>query len=194
MKRLEWMMFAVILLWTGFADATTVVELKLEDLLELSDAVIVGDVRSADAFVEDGRVHTRIRVDVAEVWKGTPDKTVEIVHMGGRTEERATIVHGMPAFLAGERVLVFLEQPNGLSHYVVTGLTQGKYLIEALPDGGSLVVPQVDLGSVAKREKVPDNSVQLQPVTSGLLHGQRLVDFRARVSALVEAQAEERKP
>lgn len=192
MKRLLPFLLSLSMLLAGApAFATTVVKLELEELVKLSDVIVVADVRSVESFVDEGRVHTRIRLEVAERWKGSPGETVEIVHLGGRTEKLATVVHGMPAFRQGERVLVFLEKPKGHPHYVVTGLSQGKFSLQMLPDGSTLVVPEIDYGSLAKPVKMPDNSVQLKRVEPVSIPRERLEAFRSRIESMVKAQSTE---
>lgn len=111
------------------ATASTVVELSFDELTKASDAIIVGHVKSVTPEVRNNRVFSTIEITVSETLKGQVDDTVTLVQIGGRTEQLETRAHGMPTFTAGEHLLLFLEKPASVSHYVVTGLAQGKKLL-----------------------------------------------------------------
>ncbi len=185
MRRVSSLIFLLVLISAGVASATTVAKLTLEQLIEASDRIVVGEVESTEAFVRDGRVLTRIVVDVEDVWKGESTDEVEIIHLGGRTEKLATRVHGMPHFSVGERALLFLEQPKGHEHFVVTGLSQGKYAIDG--DGEDAKIrPQLDAGSLVVRN--PQGG-QLRLADDGEAPTQsRLVEFKRRIVDIVQAE------
>lgn len=117
------------------AAATTVLELSFDELTKESDAIVVGHVESVTAEVREGRVYSTIVVSVDESLKGTPGESVKIVQLGGKTKDLVTRAFGMPNFEAGEHVLLFLEKPNRVNYFVVTGLTQGKKSLSTSEDG-----------------------------------------------------------
>lgn len=82
-----------------------------------------------------------------------------IKQLGGRTDELATWVPGVPSFQDGERIIVFLEQPEKDVLPVVTGMSQGKFSVSLGPDNTTpYVVPY--LGNIALMEPA-------QPQVSG---------------------------
>ena len=89
--------------------------------------------------MREGRVFTTITVDVTEQLKGETGTSLEILQPGGRTDDLMTYVPGMPDFVVGEHVLLFLEKPPTVSHYVVTGLSQGKFKILATDTNDPIV-------------------------------------------------------
>mgnify|MGYP006199766183 CR=1 FL=1 len=148
---------------------------------------MVATVESSKGFIDEGRVFTRTELRVEETWKGKPGATVEIVHIGGRAGKLATVVHGMPMFVVGERAVVFLEQPEGFEHFVVTGLSQGKLAVRKTDSGTSVVVPQLDPGSLVAPVKLPDGSVKLERAPAVKSPPARtLDDLRGRVQALLQ--------
>jgi hypothetical protein len=153
----------LVLLASSVALATTVVRMELKALVAESDAIVVGTVSDVDAKVhEDGRVYTHVRVTVDEVLQGEETEEVTIVHIGGRTEKLATVVHGMPEFSTKERALLFLEKPEGVKHFVVTGLSQGKFTLTEAEDGTVTLRPAGGDMALVKPIKLPTGDVKLE--------------------------------
>lgn len=117
------------------AFASTVLQMTIEDLTKFSNKVVVGKVAGTTSFKSDDKILTSIEIEVDETWKGDHSERVEIIHYGGTFEGLRTYVPGMPQFVAGERVLLFLERPKNQPHFVVTGMSQGKFKIANAPDG-----------------------------------------------------------
>lgn len=129
LQRLLLVLLAACLVLPMPASASTVVELNFDELTNASDAIIIGHVESVTPHVHNNRVYSTIKIKVGETLKGDVVATVKIVQVGGQTEELVTRAFGMPVFTAGEHVLLFLEKPASVDHYVVTGLAQGKKLL-----------------------------------------------------------------
>lgn len=134
------LLIASLIVATSVA-ATTVVKLDFDKLVSASDVIVVGHVKSVDGVLQNGRVFTHIDVSIEETLKGDVTGELKIVHIGGRTEKLITRVHGMPDFRKGETALLFLEQPKGVNHYVVTGLAQGKMDLVKAEDGTLTLKP-----------------------------------------------------
>lgn len=132
--------------------ASTVLKLDLESLVANSEQIVDGRVTKVQSKVEDGKVYTYTTVNVEEGMKGaTTGETVTIKQLGGRTDELATWVPGVPHFQDGERVIVFLEKPARDALPVVTGMSQGKFRVSLGPDNITpYVVPY--LGNIALME------------------------------------------
>lgn len=190
-RLLRLLTLTLLVLLSAPAMATTVVELELDELVKLSDAIVVADVKETEAYLDEGRVFTKIVLSVREVWKGEETKEITVVHLGGRTEKLATRVHGMPTFQVGERTLVFLERPKGHPHFVVTGLSQGKFNVTTDAEGGVLAVPQADPSSIARPVKLPDGKKKLtvRPHHATPPAARPLPALRAEIDALLEKQA-----
>lgn len=191
-----------LLLMAAPASASTVLELDLDELVSASNQIVVGKVADLDARVEaDGRVYSYIRIQVAETLKGEHQREVVIRQIGGRTEELATIVPGMPDFKPDEEVLVFLEHVTRHRIPVVTGMAQGKFHIAIGPDNRTrYAVPQLGDMNLVKPQRtappVPDDQSPiklegtLRRVRPNELHTsvQELETFKAQIRQVVEQQ------
>jgi hypothetical protein len=112
------------------AGATVVVRLDLPALASRSEAILEGRCLSTRSVLDGaGNLATEIRVEVSRAFKGGAG-LVEFRIPGGAIGDRGLLIPGMPAFSAGEEVLLFLtsESPTGLR--VPVGLGQGKFRIE----------------------------------------------------------------
>ncbi len=177
----------IMVVAAGVAAATTVIALSFDELVAASDRIVVGHVKSVEGVEKNGRVFTHVHIDVDETWKGNHTPTVKIVHIGGRTEKLATRVSGMPGFVPGERALLFLEQPKGFDHFVVTGLAQGKMSVTADPNGGLQLVPNpVVMHTIRRVTPTADGAPQAAPpITPNIT---TLEQARARITTLTKAK------
>lgn len=189
MKRLFlFIIVSLVFVSAATAAATTVVSLDLPKLVDTSELIVVGEVVKVDARVENGRVHSYIDIAVQETWKGEEKETVRIGQIGGKTEELATIVHGMPSFQKDERVLLFLEKPKAAKHYVVTGLAQGKFSLRKQSESGEWVLkPKTENMGTVKPIRMPTGDVKLERAEADEVHtaGHSLADMKRRVGELL---------
>ncbi len=140
---------------TSSAWASTVLQLDLESLVANSQQIVDGTVTRVQPKVENGKVYTYTTIAVKEGLKGAQaGDTVTVRQLGGRTDDLATWVPGIPDFQAGERVIVFLEKANAHAMPVVTGMSQGKFHIALGPDNVTpYVVPFLgDLALIKPRQ------------------------------------------
>jgi hypothetical protein len=121
-----------ILLMTGTTFATTIVRMDLAQLVKQSDAIVQGSVE--DVTVQwDAAKHlafTYVTVSVADPMKGERRRTITIRQLGGKIGALNVNVAGMPKFVKGEEVIVFLKTQAD-STFQVVGLNQGKYAISS---------------------------------------------------------------
>lgn len=167
--------------------ATTVVQLDFEQLVKVSDLVVVGEVLSVEGVEDGGRVYTHVQVKVDETLKGAAREKLEIIHVGGRTDHLVTRVAGMPSFTVGERALLLLEQPKGYSHFVVTGLTQGKFRLSKHDDGSIELLPDAEpahfLRPVKIRKADPDEVQAPTKLPQPTSPPHTLSEARSRIAA-----------
>ena len=116
------------------------VPLTLAQLTDQSQAILRGTVSSKTCLEDErGRLVTRIRLTVAEVWKGEADVgEFAIVQAGGTLGDRRVTVVGQPNFSIGEEVVTFLEL-NARGEGVVLGVCQGKFDVFRDPAGSKQV-------------------------------------------------------
>jgi len=125
---------------TGTAQATSLVELSTEQLVDAADAVVRGTI--VEVWTEqdnDGVVWTRAQLNVSHTYKGDASRSTYIIdQVGGRWGEARTIVHSTARFSANETVLLFLET-LGSGKVVVVGMKQGKYTVRLDPRSRELL-------------------------------------------------------
>lgn len=94
--------------------ATSFVMVSDPDLARQADAIVVGRIVAVEPRSNDDRPRTRYTVAVEEVMQGSiATKTITVTLPGGIARNgRGLVVHGAPAFLSGERTILFLEK-NG---------------------------------------------------------------------------------
>jgi hypothetical protein len=109
------------------ARASLVLAMDVPDLTFQADRIVVGEVLTVkSAWTPDRRrILSTIEVRVVESWKGeaSTGRVVTLVQPGGVVDDIEMRVHGLPAFAAGERAVLFLR--GGASPALV-GLGQGK--------------------------------------------------------------------
>ena len=138
------------------AQATIMVDVPMDDMIQESDLVIRGTVmrtgtRLARAAGElEPRTHTWIRVQ--EVFAGQPPAS-NIVHVwepGGTYQDVQVTVAGAPHYEVAEEVVVFLARdPEQPDVYRTVEMTQGKYHVLPKSTSSASVMAVRDLSDVA---------------------------------------------
>lgn len=123
---------ALALIATGArpARASMVLAMDLGALTQNAEHIVVGDVTTVKSAWDKKheRILTTIEVKVSEMWKGRMPAggVVTIVQPGGVADGIEMRVHGMPGFVAGERVVLFLRGGSTQQPLSVVGMGQGK--------------------------------------------------------------------
>ena len=136
----------LLTLAAALASATTLLALDVPALTKGSSVVARATVKSSEArWAKDGgRIMTDVVLEVTEPWKGSPGKQVIVMQPGGVVGEVGQLVHGTAHFSVGEDVVVFLE-PRG-DRFLLTGMLQGKFKVEASSDGKAVFASCCDTG------------------------------------------------
>jgi hypothetical protein len=111
-------------------EAATVQRFDLEALATSAEKVFVGRCQRTSVELIDGSISTRYLFTVDDVLKGTIDPHVELVLPGGKFQGVLSRIPGMPTFVPGEEVILFLSAENQLGSAWPIGLGQGKFRIE----------------------------------------------------------------
>lgn len=116
------------------ASATTVVPPDFDQLVQSSDYVIRGRVKSLrnEIRVRDGRElpFTQAEIEVKEVIAGTPPPSVVLTMLGGRTSDGGQLtIEGVPQFTVGDEDILFV-QGNGTNFYPLTAVMHGRYPVK----------------------------------------------------------------
>lgn len=125
--------FAVVLLVSLAAAATTIVPMSIERLARASTDVVLAE--SADSWTEWDASHKLIytvtRFHVQRAIKGAPPTEIFVKQLGGSNGGYQQKVAGVRHWRSGEQRVLFLHPAE--SHdgrYVVTGLMQGNFAVK----------------------------------------------------------------
>jgi hypothetical protein len=128
----------------GTPDTTLAVALSLEDMVDQSDVIAIGNCQSTKSAWVDGTLVTLATVSVSETLKGGESGSLTVVMPGGVDSNRhvpvAVSYPGAPRMTPGENVFLFLNSDvdYGLG-YNVAGFAQGKFSIVSDEDGEPVV-------------------------------------------------------
>jgi hypothetical protein len=123
------------------AEATTIVPLTTDQLVDASDTVVRGTVTEVwtERDPDSGYVWTHAQVEVSNVLKGDDTELLIIQQPGGEWAGSATTVAGTARFSVGEDAYFFVEHlESGRS--VTTGMFQGKFNTQMDPYSRQLIV------------------------------------------------------
>ena len=128
----------------GTPDTTLAVALSLEDMVDQSDVIAIGNCVETKSVWVDRTLVTLATVSVSETLKGAEAGNLTVVLPGGADMNRqvpvAVSYPGAPRITPGENVFLFLNSDvdYGLG-YNVAGFAQGKFSIVTDEDGQPVV-------------------------------------------------------
>lgn len=144
----------------GVAFATTAIIPRDDEMVVESRAIVTGRVTDVSTAVDTNTdlVYTYIRLHVNEVLKGQIiDSEIVLKELGGETQDRGTMIFGMPRFQAGEEVLVYLNTwPDGalrvhqgfLGKFNITrDATTGQMFVERQSEGENVAILKASAGT-----------------------------------------------
>ncbi len=135
---------ALCLLLAGTAGALSVVQRSFDELVALSELVLVGTVselRSAYSGPEQNSIHTYVTLTDLEVVKGTLAETHYTLRTpGGRVGDRLDVHPGLPQLRPGGRYVLFVRG-NFRDFFPVVGIYQGVYQVLRDGAGREVVLP-----------------------------------------------------
>ena len=128
----------------GTPDTTLAVALSLEDMVDQSDVIAIGNCTEIKSVWVDGTLVTLATVSVSETLKGAESGNLTVVLPGGIDANRqipvAVSYPGAPRLTPGENTFLFLNSDvdYGMG-YNVAGFAQGKFSIVNDEDGEPVV-------------------------------------------------------
>jgi len=145
----------VLGLASGTADATTMVRLGLSELTYISDLVALAEVEESGPEKAPGEVYIKTvsTLRLTHVIKGEhiEGDRIYVREWGGKLGGEQTHLPGAPKYVAGERVMVFLERERLGSMFRTVGLSQGKMTLVEEPDTGRDVTLRVQVPATLDR-------------------------------------------
>jgi hypothetical protein len=154
--------------------SATLERLSLDDLIVKSTAIVRATVSESWAAFSGREIQTHYKIQVSEQFKGTAQKTIEIIAPGGTVGTLHQTVPGSPVLNRGDEFVFFLWTSKAGVTWI-TGLTQGLF---ALP-GGSESDPVAK--RAANRELMLDQATG-HPVKDSAV-SMKLSDLRSRIAA-----------
>ncbi len=170
---------ALLAMLAGTARADSGRALDLDQLIDLSEEIVVGEVVGSTERWEGKLVVTDTVVRVDEAMKGSPQREVTITQPGGTAvhprlgAEVTTQASTFTAFALGESVVLFVDQRAGVRRLV--GAQQGKLVVE----------PPAAHGTQPRGLAVGPKALRVEPHAGGGTIGTRgmtLDELRARVA------------
>lgn len=128
--------------------ASTFVAMDHTQLVDASDAVVVGQVTDVRSFWNDEAtaIVTEASVVVTENLAGQAPGVVVVRTFGGQVGAVRIEAHGFPTFEKGQKLVLFLEDSNTVAR--VVGYQQGQYrVVTRKSDGVEVAIPALDGGA-----------------------------------------------
>jgi len=160
--------------------ATTLARMGIEELTRTTTVVARARCVANVSRWDEGLLWTLTTMELTEIWKGQAPLTITVRLVGGRAGGRRILVEGVPRFLPGEQLVVFLE-PSGKGDWTVTSWAQGTFRISRAATGKAEVVTQ-DTAGLALFDPMT------RQFRSGGVKNMPLEDLRRRVLAASRAQ------
>lgn len=128
----------------GTPDTTLALALSVEDMVDQSDVIAIGNCIDARSVWVDRSLVTLATVSVSETLKGDANENITVVLPGGVDANRkfpiAMSYPGAPRLTPGEDVFLFLNSETDYgTGYTVAGFSQGKFSIVTDEDGEQMV-------------------------------------------------------
>lgn len=175
---------AIALAIAATANATTLEHMSLETMAAAAPVIVRARCAGNSVVREEGEIWTLTTFNVEEAWRGSPPEQITVRLLGGSMGNITSHVSGVPKFLRGEDVVLFLE-PTAHGDFSVVSWEQGTFRIRRDAPGAQAFVRQ-DTASFATF-----NRATRQFRAAGIRH-MALAEFRARVEeALQPAKAKQ---
>lgn len=110
--------------------ATSVIAPDFDTLVNEADYVVRAVVKSVNSEWKENQGHkyigTSVELEIRDVVRGAPPKTVILQMVGGTVGNRTLTVEGAPRFLVGDEAIFFV-QGNGRQMYPLVAIMHGLY-------------------------------------------------------------------
>jgi hypothetical protein len=184
-KRILGTMLGALLLAFS-AGATTLKRMNLDELTDAASVVARVRCLAVEADWENGQIWTFTTFEVLELIKGNVPRQITVRLIGGKVGHLFERVEGVPRFMLGEEVYLFLE-PHQMGELAVTSWVQGTFRLRRDVSTKQESVTQ-DTGGVTIFDPT---TRQYRP---GGVRNMPVEEFRQHVRAAVERQRTGRQP
>lgn len=177
-------LFLAVFCWASLAQATTVLNVPLEQMTRESTVILHGRVEAQQAVQEVGtdRILTFTAVEVLSRVKGIEkNEVVTIYQVGGTLDGRTMNIIGALQFREGEEFILFGVRFRDM--VVSYGMGLGKYVVSVV-NGTKSVAPE--FGDVQRVE--PDGKGGYKPAVLAAPTPETLKAFITRVQGIAGVQ------
>ena len=138
-------LICAVLLYAAQVNATVVPYKNLDNLIEESDGIVIGTVRSVESHYDPSKdIYTFVKLDQLEVLHGNyQQRTLTLRLKGGQVQNDFLHVEGGPEFSQNDRVILFVRN-NGHEIVPLVGWTQGLLRIVTDPATGREMIHDHD--------------------------------------------------
>jgi hypothetical protein len=143
------------------ANASTVLQVGVADMLDNSELVIHGHVIDRWTNLDSKRntVFTNVRIIVDDVIKGSTTRDEIVLKFEGGTYGRQSVsIGGMNLPIVGEEGVYFIERPDRVQINPLYGWQQGHFVVRHSSDGKNKMIYTFDLRSIYAVEPVTRGS------------------------------------
>lgn len=144
MTRQLTILLAAFALFAPRAQASTAIELSVDELQAQAQVVVLGEVVEAHSYWDNGLIFTESTVEVIDCLEGTCGESVVVTTLGGEVGGIAQAVAGDAQYVPGQQVMAFLAE-NSEGRLMTVGMAQGVFHITRI-DG--VYVAQTDLSGL----------------------------------------------
>jgi hypothetical protein len=150
--RLPLALLTILLCFAPSLSATVLLPAEFREIVNGSQIIVYGRVSSVRPQWTDGRrrIETLVTIDAADVYRGTPSRTITFRVPGGQIGRYKSVTVGAPEFRPGDEAVLFLKaQGPAVPH--VFGLNQGVFpvRVDARTGRRLVTVPVVTARSAA---------------------------------------------
>jgi hypothetical protein len=157
---------------TERVEAVIMTPLSIQELAGQAQLVVHGTVVNKSCLRDpDGRIYTKVELQLIDVWKGTPaNNPLTIVHGGGTLGGEQVVVAAQVEYNLREEVVAFLAL-NQRGEAVTLGLAQGKFHVWQDRTTGDVLVrnPFHSSNSTPTARRQSAGSIGLAPLTLAAL-------------------------
>ncbi len=143
--------FALFCSLAPFALGTTLQRMDLDDLTGQSNAVVYGKITGSRTAWDQAHtvIFTTYTVQAIQYLKGQLGPSFELRELGGERDGIAMKVPSVPAFSAGDEVVLFVWTDPAGNHQAI-GFEQGALVVRTDPQSGAKTVDRaIRLGSAS---------------------------------------------
>jgi hypothetical protein len=151
------------------ADTSLAVALSVEDMINQSDVIAIGNCVETKSVWVDRSLVTLATVSVTESLKGSASSTIVVELPGGIDANRkipiAMTYPGAPNLTPGEDVFLFLTATGEVGgSYTIAGFSQGKFSIVTDENGEQMVSRNLTKTSLKSNNGVRQGGADLMPL------------------------------